>query len=326
MEIKELLKPLPIDPKAIIALEYQYLLYQAIVAALQANLFAKLREEKSLGQLLEETGWQEKVLLYLLECLFYSGYLSKKEEKYCLSPLALAYLLEDNDLYMGNWFRDEFTQKSFSKKILACLNNEQTPREIPSWNPQMLKQVGTYFLTGTLRNTLNSCGFNGREKILDLGGGHGFYSIALAQQYPEVKVTVFDLPEVTPLTRENIAKFNLSERISVVSGNFLEDEIGKDYDIVLCFNIINGKENGGLILSRVWQALNPGGKVLLKCRVEDGEESLSSALDKLYWQVQGGKELFSRQSWLDILRQWGFEDNCLLKLDGIFAILQGTKK
>lgn len=328
MEVKELLKPLPISPQPIIDLEYQFLLYQTVVAACSINLFQKLQGGKGFWQLAQENGWQEKTLFYLLESLLYAGYLEKREEDYRISPLAQAYLLQDSDLNMGNWFRDEFTEQSLTKKILQSLEGKQEKsfRKQPLWNPQMLKQVGIYFLTGNLRNSLAACNFAGQEKILDLGGGHGFYSIALAQKYEGVEITILDLPEVTPLTKENIIKFALAERINVVNGDFLQEEIGWGYDVVFCFNIINGEENSGQILSRVWRALKPGGRVMVKCRVEDGEENLAAVLNRLYWQVQGGGELFSCQKWLDILAYWGFQDNCLLQLDGTFAVFQGIKK
>ena len=44
------------------------------------------------------------------------------------------------------------------------------------------------------------------KKMIDLGGGHGLYAIALACHDPDLNATVFDLPGVIPLAEEYIKK------------------------------------------------------------------------------------------------------------------------
>ena len=46
------------------------------------------------------------------------------------------------------------------------------------------------------------------RRLLDVGGGHGLYSIKFCYRYPELEATIFDLPLATETTRKNIAAEN----------------------------------------------------------------------------------------------------------------------
>ena len=57
-------------------------------------------------------------------------------------------------------------------------------------------------------------------RVLDVGGGHGGYSLALAQRYPLLTATVFELPRVVPIAREIIANAGMSDKVTVQEGDF----------------------------------------------------------------------------------------------------------
>ena len=52
----------------------------------------------------------------------------------------------------------------------------------------------------------------GVRRVLDLGGGSGAYAMAFTRARPEIEVTVFDLPTVTPLTRRYVADSGVQGR------------------------------------------------------------------------------------------------------------------
>ncbi|NMB88832.1 MAG: methyltransferase, partial [Chloroflexi bacterium] len=70
-------------------------------------------------------------------------------------------------------------------------------------------------------------------RLIDVGGGHGGYSIALAQRYPLLRATVFELPRVVPVAREIIAQAGLAERVTVQEGDFQTGSLGSGYDVAL---------------------------------------------------------------------------------------------
>jgi len=58
------------------------------------------------------------------------------------------------------------------------------------------------------------------SRLLDLGGGHGLYSIEFCWRNPRLSATVFDFPQALEVAREVIAAENMGDRVSVLEGDF----------------------------------------------------------------------------------------------------------
>lgn len=106
----------------------------------------------------------------------------------------------------------------------------------------------------------------GSITVLDLGGGHGGYSIALAELRDDVYATVFDLPPVIETTQQIVERSGQSERVSTVAGDFHTDSIGHAFDAILLFGVLHGEtpENAGRLLATVRAALKPDGMLFVR--------------------------------------------------------------
>jgi hypothetical protein len=80
--------------------------------------------------------------------------------------------------------------------------------------------------TARARPVVAALDLEGVKQVLDLGGGSGAYAMAFARALPEVEVTVFDLPTVTPLTRRYVAESGLEQRIHTRNGDLRTDSYG----------------------------------------------------------------------------------------------------
>lgn len=76
---------------------------------------------------------------------------------------------------------------------------------------------------------------NQTVRVIDVGGGHGGYSLALAQRYPLLTATVFELPRVVPVALEIIHQAGLADRVKVQEGDFQKEELGRGFDVALVF-------------------------------------------------------------------------------------------
>ncbi len=156
-------------------------------------------------------------------------------------------------------------------------------------------------------------------RVLDVGGGHGGYSIAIAQRYPRVRATVFELPRVVPVAREIIAQAGMSERVSVQEGDLQRDDLGQDYDVVLIFGVVNGEpaEGRAPFIAKAFAALRPGGRIVLRDFVLDPNragppEATIFALQMLLATNAGG--LDARDEWTRWLNEAGFVSPQIIRL------------
>jgi SAM-dependent methyltransferase len=101
--------------------------------------------------------------------------------------------------------------------------------------------------------------------VLDLGGGHGLYAVALCDRHAQLRATIFDVPAAEPAARRTIAEAGLEARVAFRSGDFWVDDIGGDHDLVLLFNLLHGHdpERNRALLDKVVTSLAPGGRVAI---------------------------------------------------------------
>jgi acetylserotonin N-methyltransferase len=132
--------------------------------------------------------------------------------------------------------------------------------------------------------------FSRGGRLLDLGGGSGALSIALARTWPLLECVVADLAEVCALTREYVAAAGLSARVSTLAADFFTDPLPGEFDAVLLSQILHdwSPGRGALLLERARAALRPGGLVLVHEKLvdDDGLGPLANALvdlDMLVW-------------------------------------------
>jgi cyclopropane fatty-acyl-phospholipid synthase-like methyltransferase len=148
-------------------------------------------------------------------------------------------------------------------------------------------------------------------RLIDVGGCHGAFSMALAERYPRLRATIFELPRVVPVARRIIADAGMAERVSVQAGDFQQEELGRGYEIALVFGVLNGEPPEGrpALIRKVYAALNPGGQVVLRDLVLDQDrtgplEAAIFALQMLLATESGG--LDTRADWDRWLAQAGF--------------------
>jgi SAM-dependent methyltransferase len=102
--------------------------------------------------------------------------------------------------------------------------------------------------------------FPSMKKMLDIGGGIGIYTISVVSNHPDMKGVVFEQPPVAAVAREFIREYDAEDRIAVMEGNYITDDIGDSYDLIFASATLNFyKDRFNDIFRKVYDALNPGG-------------------------------------------------------------------
>jgi len=131
----------------------------------------------------------------------------------------------------------------------------------------------------------------GAREMLDIGGSHGHYSVALCRKHPGLRATILDLPEAVAHAAPILAQEGMGDRVVHRAGNALTDDLGEEvYDLVLIANLVHHFDdatNRGLV-RRAARALRPGGVLVIGEVIRPstpGRGGQIGALTDLYFAV-----------------------------------------
>jgi acetylserotonin N-methyltransferase len=149
------------------------------------------------------------------------------------------------------------------------------------------------------------------RRMVDLGGATGYLVIAACEKYPQLHGTVFDLPQVAALAREQVELSKARARIEIVAGDFFEDEL-PEADLYALGRILHDwrEDKIDLLLRKILARLPAGGGLLVaeKLLNEDGVGPVKANMQSLNMLVvtEGRERTFSEYSRL--LRAAGFAE------------------
>ncbi len=150
------------------------------------------------------------------------------------------------------------------------------------------------------------------KKLIDVGGGHGMYSVLFCRRYPDLHATIFDRGTALQDARVRIASEKMDGRISIQDGDFLKDDLGTGYDAAFLSNIVHlfRAETNRELLRKVGSSLNQGGKILIFDQISGREFGnllkAGHAYYSLFFLIMTGGQLYSIEEVSQMLSQAGF--------------------
>jgi cyclopropane fatty-acyl-phospholipid synthase-like methyltransferase len=248
-----------------------------LLTAVRLDVFSILGgKPKTAAEAAARIGAHEPALVLLLNALVAMRLLTKCGEVYGNSSAADSHLVRHSPHYIGhllllhdaewnNWGKLEETIRSGKRTV-----DRHVFESDPALGANVLavlhrigRQSGPE-LAKRLR-------LQGREQLLDLGGGAGTNAIAFCQVYPDINATVFDLPATLPVAEKTVKDAGLESRISLRGGDFNLDLLGGPYDVVLMSDILHYQtfETNQALVKKVYDHLAPGGQLVIKDRFLD---------------------------------------------------------
>jgi SAM-dependent methyltransferase len=100
--------------------------------------------------------------------------------------------------------------------------------------------------------------------MLDIGGSHGYWSVALCRRHPRLRSTVLDLPQAILHAAPLLAREAMGDRVVHRAGDALTDDLGSDaYDLVFMAALVHhfNEQTNRELMRRIARALRPGGIV-----------------------------------------------------------------
>ena len=198
----------------------------------------------------------------LLNSLAAIGLLRKKNLSYSNSPVASRYLVSGKPDYQGDILRHYSTLWDNWSGLDTVLKTGKPHRKVHDHESFILGMHNLASLR--TKEFMLSLDLKGVKKILDLGGGPGTYSIALAQKCKDI--TLMDFPETLKIARKVIGKAGLGQKIKLLPGDFTSDYMGSGYDFILISQILHAYDEKACIamLKKSFRALNSGGRAVVQ--------------------------------------------------------------
>lgn len=134
--------------------------------------------------------------------------------------------------------------------------------------------------------------------VLDIGGSHGLYSVALCKRHPALRAVVLDLPEAIAHAAPVLAAEKMGDRVVHRAGDALRDDLGESaWDVVMLSNLAHhfDEPTNRELVRRIARALRPGGVFVLHeiIRPEPGRAGQIGPLIGLYFALTSESGTFT---------------------------------
>ncbi len=157
---------------------------------------------------------------------------------------------------------------------------------------------------------VNQYDFSTHKHIIDFGGGYGRLAVALAERYPDLNITIADLPAVCEGANERINAAGLGERIDFLPGDFVHDDLPSAVaDAIIFVRVMhdwNDQEVMDLTARTKGCLRKPGVLIIVEpITDETAKPDLSSVQSSLMVTLWGGRRR-SVQQYIKLLSSVGY--------------------
>jgi SAM-dependent methyltransferase len=270
-------------PETILNVARGFMQSRILLTAIELDLFARLTKKPSTAdQVAKVLKSDPRATTMLLDALSAMGLLLKKKQVYAVS-CSVAGLLDrsrESVLPMArhalslwrSW--DRLTEVVRTGKPPVTQRDLRNTEDLEAFIHAM--RVVSTPVADAIARAIEP---GEARRLLDIGAGPATYTTALVRQNSNLKATVFDLPPVIEIAREEVRKVGLLRRFTFVAGDFYEDPLPGGHDLALLSAIIhqNSEEENRELYRKVFDALEPGGRVVIRDHVMDPTRTVPAA-------------------------------------------------
>jgi len=121
--------------------------------------------------------------------------------------------------------------------------------------------------------------FSRYRRLVDIGGGSGGLSIAMAEAWPHLSVTIVDFPGTIAIAQRHVDEAGAGDRVRVMTADVLAGPLSDSYDVAILRGvlIVLAPDQVPRVLENVGRSLEPGGAIYVVGWILD--DSRSSPLE-----------------------------------------------
>ncbi|MFN6964830.1 MAG: methyltransferase [Pyrinomonadaceae bacterium] len=185
----------------------------------------------------------------------------------------------------------------------------------------------TSYSSQTIGPILDAYDFAGAGVIADIAGGYGHLLAAVLEANPGARGILFDLPSVLAGAHELLESHGVADRVSIVSGDFVQD-VPVVADVYLLKHIIHDwyDERDRIILCNIRKHMPANARLLILDAVipEGNVPHFAKLLDLEMLLVPGGIERTESQ-FRRLLENSGFRVSRIIPTAGPIGIVEAIK-
>lgn len=234
------------------------------------------------AELQQRVTFEPSCIKLFLDLLTHAGVIARDDEGYVLTPRFMK-VLPYRDLlvakldfahFAAHDFIDSFSfmisdVRAFRKRagMFRLFNYGNSTVQTPENHQRTMKwmRITTVLTKYEAQACFSKHSFSGYRQMLDIGGNSGEFALQACRNYPELRVTVFDLPVVCDVGQQHLAKEPESGRITFTRGNALVEVLPAGFDLVTFKSVLHDwPERETLVfLDKACRALQKGGTILI---------------------------------------------------------------
>jgi len=247
------------------------LLARTVMVATQLGLFETMAgQPRRVEDIAAQCQTAPAATRKLLDALVGAGYLRLRAGQYRLAPVARRWLLKASPHSLYDAILLQFVDEQFIAQMESFIRTG-TPIEMHEHMTPETWEIYQRGMRSGARLTTPEVALRlpmprGATAMLDIGGSHGYYSVALCRRYPELRATVLDLPDAVAAAAPLLAREGMGDRVVHWADNALTADLGhEEYDLILVANLVHHfteSQNRDLV-RRCSRALRPGGRLVI---------------------------------------------------------------
>jgi 3-hydroxy-5-methyl-1-naphthoate 3-O-methyltransferase len=333
-------EPPTVDDRAIWDVWLSQYRLPVVLAADELGLFRLLRDRPSdLGAICSQLRLAPRSAEALLAVLAASDFVVKRLHEFHLTDVSRTFLLEDSQFYWVAMMREAGGGQESVAALMQRLRTENlghNDRISQRWERGEMtsddarasnRRMQSHSLPAAV-GLARIGDFHGVRRLLDVAGGSGCFSIALAHRYPTLHCTIAELPVVAADTRRYIQRYKCADRVDTHPFNMFSDPWPTGYDAIFLSNVFHDWDalRREELAARSFAALPPGGRIYLHEMLlnDTSDGPLPPALFSVMMLGTRGKQ-FSAPELNTLLGSAGFVDMTVTPSYAYHSLVRATK-
>jgi SAM-dependent methyltransferase len=316
--IERIVNALGMSPQPLLETHIAMLLARAVMEGSRLGVYEALADGPlTAAEVAARCGGHPRATRKLLDALAGCEYLRFGDGRYSLTPMARKWLLPGAEQSLHDKLLLQFVEWDFIAHTGEYIRTGKpidlhTSISQDEWGlyQRGMRSASSTWAPEVARRTPVP---KGARDMLDIGGSHGYLSVAICRRHPGLRSVILDLAEAVEHAAPILGREGMGDRVTHRAGNALVDDLGTEaWDVVFIANLVHHFDDATNreLAKKVARALRPGGVFVIQELIRPhspNEAGQIGALLDLYFALTSQSGTWSFEEMADWQREAGLK-------------------